>query len=449
MNAKFPDASGGHHALVYLKEMRPFGYRDPAGKTFARQIGRMSYCPLPPLESSPTLAPARISVAWAVLACALVLFWQFLTVHYNRNGNWTALFCTGQNQRVPPELVAGTYRFQGVAGYDGQMYRYVAHDPFLQRGFAEYLDSPVLRYRRILVPVLAFLLAGGRQPWIDTSYVVVVLAFTWLGCYWLSRYAAALGFHPAWALAFLFVPATLISMDRMTVDGALAALTAGLVYYSVLRSSLKLYIILVLACLTRETGALLLAGCCVSELAAKHFTRALLWSTSCLPALGWYLFLNRHLHLSTVAPGVPGWVFRRLGPGILGRLVHPVPYPFPRSAELLAQSLDVLALAGIILACIVAILLLRVRPLNPSLLAALCFAALVAAMTTPRFWDHCFNFARVFSPLLLLIVTEAIASPWRRNWWWLAVVPTGLVDPRVALELGSQSLGIARGLLGH
>ena len=376
-----------------------------------------------------------------------MLLWQFLTVHYNRSGNWTALFCTGQNQPVPPELASQTYRFPGVAGYDGQMYRFVAHDPFLQGDFARYIDSPVLRYRRILVPGLAFLLAGGSQPWIDASYVAVVAAFTWLGSYWLSRYAAALGFHPAWALMFLLVPATLVSMDRMTVDGALAALTAGSAYFSVRRSTVRLYLVLVLACLTRETGALLVAGCCLSELAARHFARAFLWSTSCLPTLGWYWFLNGHLHVAGAAPGIPRWVFRRFGPGILGRLFHPLPYPFPRSVNLLAQSLDVMALTGIVLAVIAAILLWRVRPPNANLLAAVCFVVLVAAMTSPHFWDHCYNFARVFSPLLLLIIMEAMAWRPRRGWWWLAVVPMGLVDSRIALELASQALGVVRGLL--
>jgi hypothetical protein len=115
--------------------------------------------------------------------------------------------------------------------------------------------------------------------------------------------------------------------------------------------------------------------------------------------------------------------------------------------ELLAQSLDVMALAGIILAAIAAILLWRVRPLNANLLAAACFAALAAALTSPHFWDHCYNFARVFSPLLLLIIIEAMALQPRRSWWWLAVVPTGLVDSRIALDLGKQTLAILRGLI--
>jgi hypothetical protein len=115
--------------------------------------------------------------------------------------------------------------------------------------------------------------------------------------------------------------------------------------------------------------------------------------------------------------------------------------------ELLAQSLDAMALTGIILAAVAAVLLLRVRPPNANKLAAVCFAALVAGITSPHFWDSCYSFARVFSPLLLLIGEEAMTSRLRRGWCWIAVLSTGLVDSRVALDLGKQALGIVRGLL--
>src|SRR6476469_2787026 len=93
------------------------------------------------LNRNPRLSATAVSLAWAVGAVALLLLWQFLTVHYNRDRNWTALFCTGELREMPPELEAGTYRFPNTYGYDGEMYRYVAHDPFLQRGFAQYVDG--------------------------------------------------------------------------------------------------------------------------------------------------------------------------------------------------------------------------------------------------------------------------------------------------------------------
>lgn len=88
------------------------------------------------------------------------------------------------------------YLFPG-GGFDGEMYRTVAHDPFMQRGFARYVDVPTDRYRRILFPALAYLLAAGHQPWIDGSYIAVIALFVFAGGYWLSQWAVLVGAHPA------------------------------------------------------------------------------------------------------------------------------------------------------------------------------------------------------------------------------------------------------------
>lgn len=234
------------------------------------------------------------SLAWALAALTILLLWQFLTVHYNRGGNWTALFLTGTQYPVPQQLDAGTYRFPG-AGYDGQMYRYVAHAPFSPKIYERYIDKAEDRYRRILIPALAYLLAGGQDAWIDGAYIALVALFVFLGAYWLSRWAVLEGAHPAWALAFLLAPATLISMDRMTVDVALAAFTAGFVLYSSSAEWTKFYFILMLACLARETGLLLVAGACAFELFRRRFPRALLWASAGVPALAWYAWL-RHAY---------------------------------------------------------------------------------------------------------------------------------------------------------
>src|SRR5579863_5194379 len=80
----------------------------------------------------------------AGLVCAALVFcWQWLTVHSNYQGSWTALFCTGAELHQPPELAGEhIYLFADSQGYDGQMYHFVAHDPFFVRGFDAYLDAP-------------------------------------------------------------------------------------------------------------------------------------------------------------------------------------------------------------------------------------------------------------------------------------------------------------------
>lgn len=167
---------------------------------------------------------------WALVAVLLVLAWQTLTVHANYAGNWTGLFCTGRLVRAPDSLAPATWRDASSRGYDGQYYRFIAHDPFLRLGTAAYLDAPLLRSRRILVPLLAWVVAGGRQELVDIAYVLVVAAFIFGGVYWLGGLMVEQRRHAACGLLFLAVPATIVSIDRMTVDVALAALTACFAY---------------------------------------------------------------------------------------------------------------------------------------------------------------------------------------------------------------------------
>ena len=391
----------------------------------------------------------RVSLAWAFLAVALLAFWQYLTVHYNWYGNWTALFCTGDAERVPPQLAPTTYLFEHSAGYDGQMYRYVAHDPLAELGFTKYIDAPVLRYRRILVPAIAFALAVSRQQSIDISYIAVVAIFVLIGSYWLSRWAAIQGFHPAWGLAFLLTPATLISMDRMTVDVAIAAFTVGLAYYSTIRSTAGLYCVLVLACLARETGVLLLAAMCIYELWSGRLARALLWATAGVPMLIWYVFLFTHLPVVGSGPGIPQWFAAKFGWGIIARMLDPRRYPLPAALETFTRSLDVIALLGIICAIVASVILLSARSPDPLTITAALFAILAVVLTTPHYWDECYSYSRVFTPLLIAIALRAVALGGRTpNWWWM-LAPAALVDLRVGLQLGPQVLGILQGIAGR
>jgi len=130
--------------------------------------------------------PRSASLVWELAGFLLVLGWQFLTVHANYGGNWRGLFFTGASVPVPDALASTTYRVQSAKGYDGQYYRLIAHDPFFHENTAAYLDAPRLRARRILIPILAWVLAGGRQGLIDGAYVLVVASFILGVIYWLE-----------------------------------------------------------------------------------------------------------------------------------------------------------------------------------------------------------------------------------------------------------------------
>src|ERR1700677_1977828 len=160
---------------------------------------------------------ALMQRAWLpALVCVLLgLAWQLLTVHFNYGGDFTALFCTGAYLKIPPKLAGQTYVFQGSTGHDGQYYRYVAHDPLFQTEIGRALPNPAIRYRRILLPGLAYVLALGQQRWIDISYFAVNLAFLFLGAWWLAQLLTRIGLNQWFALFYLAVPAVLISLDRL------------------------------------------------------------------------------------------------------------------------------------------------------------------------------------------------------------------------------------------
>lgn len=368
------------------------------------------------------------------IACGIfAFFWQSLTVHYNYHGNWTALFCTGELLPIPPQLAGEhIYIFRGSYGYDGEYYHYIAHDPFLQHGITRYIDSPRYRYRRVLISWAAFALALGRSDRVDAAYYSVVLAIIMCGAYWLSLYSAGVGRSAAWGLEFLALPATLVSIDRMTVDVALAALCVGFVLFAARGSRAALCAVLVAAPFVREMG-FFLAGAYVLHLVLKREIRqAALWSTTVIPGLAWYLWV--HLHTPPYPTGLVSIVPFQ---GLVGRLLAPPHYPLAPAVAALATGLDYAGLAGIVVAVALAARRALARRTGPMDFAIYLFALIAIFVSAPEAWADAYAFARGLTPLALL---EAMDGMKERR--WIAALPLALLIPRVALQLGPQALGI-------
>ena len=313
------------------------------------------------------------------------------------------------------------------------------------QGYLKYVDGPAQRYHRILVPALAYLLVAGHQPWIDASYIAVIDIFVLLGAYWLSRWAVFTGLHPAWALAFVAVPATLISVDRMTVDIALAAFTVAVALYWRTGAWMKLFVMLMLACLARETAALLVGGCCLAELLNRRWLRVVLWSCSALPAFVWYLFI-RHVLPERTHFGVPRWVASSVDFQLFQTIYNPPHYPLSPLLDTIARWGDALSLIAILLAAVLAILFLRTRPRDPLALAAILFAILIFLLTGNGYWNDVNGYARVLSPLLVLVALGSMARESGVR-WWVGLIPVILVDLRLSMEFAGAAGGVVRGLL--
>ena len=387
----------------------------------------------------------RPGLAVAAVSAALVLALQALSVNLNYGGNWSGLFCHGQDFAVPPSLEKEEiYRFPG-SGYDGQFYHVIAHDPFFRRGLHRYVDDPRLRYRRILVPGLAHVLVGGRDSAVDTAYRAVVLLFLALGSFWLSRFASRHGRSPWWGLAFPLVPAAWVSIDRLTVDVALAALTVGFVLHGGERPGPVMLALLALAGLGRETGLLLPMAYGLFQLLRRAWRAAVLAGAAMVPAVAWFVFVNAHTEPRPYAHDfvplrgiVSAWTSASPPAPVPGGL-SPLMTRSKRIARVVDGVLEKVALAGAVLGIGLAAASARRRPQGPDALVALLFALMAVFVQRADHWSHAYDYGRVYSPLLVVLALRSLSSA-----AVLPAVPTLLMWPRLLFQVRTQVLGFVR-----
>ena len=366
----------------------------------------------------------------ALVVLALAAGYLLLNIGGNYGGNPTGPFFTGRSAALPPSLASHTARTEDPAGYDGQFYHLVAHDPLLLRGFDRYVDNPRLRWRRIGVPGAAALLGFGHP---DLVYIGLQLLFTFAGAYWLARYARERG-APEWlGFGFAVVPAVMVSLDRMTVDLVLAALTVGFVLYS---GDKRVYPILFFAPLVRETGMLLVAGWCVWAAAQRRW-RAVAAGAACgVGALAWWLYVH-----ARTAPDATPWLARYPFSGLIDRtaaLAAPSGHTLWLQA---ASAAEIVALAGLWVAFGCGLALIVRRRFGLAATTAIIFVAFAALLGKADIWESAYAAGRTMSPLLVLLFLIAIDE--RR---WTPVLPLLLLLPRLALQYQAQVFKAFRSL---
>lgn len=384
----------------------------------------------------------RRALAPAVVAVGLAWIWMSLTVHYNYQGNWTALFCIGERFPAPPILRSSEhlYVFHNSAGYDGQFYHDLAHDPLLRRDTAPYIDAPKLRARRILVPLLAWLLALGHDPWIDTSYFAVMLGFLAAGVFCLALYAARAGRSEWWGLLYLLVPSTLISIDRMTVDLPFVTLFLAFAYCLRAGSLAMLSTIAAFACLTRETGLCIVAGYAAYLLWRRHFRQAVLFATSAVPFLLWMLWVRQN----TLAGSEEKYPFAYPLASLFEAIVHPQSFPVSAAVQTALTAFDFISLAALIAAMYLACRMLWHDPPLASITVPFVAVAMLLASLSgmPTEFTDVYAYGRPFSPIFLAVVLDALARRSRFEF-----VPFGILSLRSMVLIASQGLGVLRALL--
>ncbi len=338
----------------------------------------------------------------ALLAVALSIGWQLVVVRAAYQGNWTGLFCAGDYFTRPPLIQQHEYTFHSSFGYDGQFYQLIAHDPLLHSHYQTFIDAPRLRYRRILVPALASLFAAGNPARIDAAYIIVCWLFIGLGTFCLAQLAAAGGSSVWWGLLFLATPATLLGIERMTVDFALAACVAAALLTAQRQHWLLLWFALAGAMLAKETGVLAIAAVFVWLVRQKKFPLAAQLTTSLLPSIAWYVFVSSRTAGDYSTSGFQFTAFFSL-------LTLPID---PGILSLVFRLASITAVVGLLWAAIRSIFLaVRDRFQSLEILLALAFALLVLLFLNRPVWVDPDAFPRVYTPLLISL----IAATWKKG----------------------------------
>jgi hypothetical protein len=167
---------------------------------------------------------------------------------------------------------------QGTSGYDGQFVYYIAVEPRPSQVAAR-LDAPAYRYQRILLPLLARLLAFGQPalvPWtIPLINLLALAGGTWVLSVWLAQHQ----FSRWYALTYgLWAGFTLSLVADMAEPLAYALAAGGFLALEGLLSTWRSrlgWLLLGLAVFARETTLLFAVALPLAYVARRSWRAAI------------------------------------------------------------------------------------------------------------------------------------------------------------------------------
>lgn len=189
-------------------------------------------------------------LAMVLLAVALAGVWP--SYRSISNHSVTAIIGAGVSGPSTPLLVREVPDLvvTSNAGHDGQQFYAIARHPFDPTAAAPFLANPVYRYRRIMFPVLGWMLAPHGGTWLIVALSVVGLAGVALAAFALGHLPGA----PWWLPVVVGVSPGVIAATGLTLSDSLAlGLTLAALAAAAHRRPAIVLAALVLGTLTRET----------------------------------------------------------------------------------------------------------------------------------------------------------------------------------------------------
>ncbi len=244
-------------------------------------------------------------------------------------------------------------------GYDGQFYYRLALAPTAATGaaFGVTLDHPAWRMQRIMLPLLARLVAGGQARAVPGALFAVNLAGVFCVGWLAMRIARARQWKLIVPVAIVAWPGLLIALTHDTTEILAAALLLGGIATWMARRFAAAALLFAAATLTRETSILVIAGlllCAAWRLAwprdgARRWREAA-WATAALvPFLAWQRYVAVVWRDAPQGHGVAhnaGWPMVGIAQTVLANVLG-------RAVGLAHQPRNLMARATVLLSVIV------------------------------------------------------------------------------------------------
>jgi hypothetical protein len=162
----------------------------------------------------------------------------------------------------------------GTQGYDGQFGYYIALDPD-PRSVADHLDLPAYRYQRILMPLLARVLAFGKAPLIPWTLLLLGIFSLAAGTWAVSELLSAFGISRWYALVYGFWAGLMLSLVTDLSEPLAFGLVAGALLAGERNQRQFSWLLFGLALFAKEVTGLFIGAMLLGELSQRRWKDAI------------------------------------------------------------------------------------------------------------------------------------------------------------------------------
>lgn len=334
-----------------------------------------------------------LPIVIALLAVHAIVMYSIKPYEYNLS----SMIRISQNEK---EGVAKEYFQKGMVifdegGYDGQFYYYVAMDPFLEKGYFK----NAYRQQRILYPLMARLLAFGKENLLPYTFYIVNLAALAAGMYFFILILRQYSLSPMWSLFYGLSPPSIMTIQYDLPSPVSICLIIAAVYFYISRNIFLATVFMSFSFLAREDSIVVLLPLLVWDYQCnRRFKRIILLSSCLIPFFLWQLFVAVKLGDAPMATSAEVVSFIPFS-GIIGYIKT---IEFGDFKQISRQFSTLLIFSYFaILSVIIVKKLLNLRHLFYYVVTAYC---LLAIFTLPSQWNNYGGLLRMFYGLFPFLI---------------------------------------------